>query len=283
MPINKKIQQLEFNVKKNISWDFFGLYKSAFKWQWIDFSEIREYEAGDPIKNIDWNSSAKHGKLYTKLYEQERDIKVLFLLDIWETMQFGTENKTKLEIMEEIFMSLAMCVNNSNDSIGTMLYDKEILAFYNFKKWQENLIKTIKKIEEYKSNEQSDIFSAINYTYKLNIQNTLIFVLTDNMEFEQRKFQSIATNNDIIYINIFDYYENNLSHNISIAIGENNKWINWLYPNNKKILKYKQLRKDKIWILQKNLRKIDIDYLEINNRSDIFKELSNLFYIRSQY
>lgn len=278
--ISKRIQELEIATKKYLRGDFFWIYKTVFKWQGIDFTELKEYSFWDPIKNIDRNASAKHNRLFTKLYEQERDLNVLFVLDIWQTMEFGTMEKTKTDLLEEIFFLLSMCVTHANDSIWTLIFDKDIVSFFDFKKWQENIVKTVKKIQEHHQKKQSNIVRALTHISELKIKDSLIFILTDNLVFHKWINHVVSNNNEIIYVNIFDYYENHLSPNIFLSLGNDTSFLSWFFPTTKKIKAYEQLREQKIYTLQTSLKKMNIDYVFIDTMSDIFGTFYKLFYTR---
>ena len=278
--ISKRIQELEIATRKYLSGDFFWIYKTIFKGQGIDFTELREYSFWDPIKNIDWNASAKHNRLFTKFYEQERDLNVLFVLDIGETMNFWTANKSKKNLLEEIFFLLAMCVTHTKDSIGVLLFDQKVISFFDFKKWQENIVKTIKTIQEYTSTKQSDLSHALAHIRKLKVRDSLIFVLTDTAEFQKWIRELLANNNEVIYVNIYDHYENHLSPNFSLSVWDGTWWVSSLFGNTNKIKTYEKLREDKIIMLRTLLKKIDIDYVFIDTMSDIFGTFYKLFYTR---
>ena len=276
----KKIQELEINIKKYLYGDFFGVYKTAFKGQGIDFTELKEYSFWDPIKNIDWNASAKHKRLFTKLYEQERDLNVLFLLDIWASMHFWTKEKTKLKLLEEIFFLLAMCAQHTNDSIWSLLFfDKEYI-FFDFKKWEENIVKTIKTIHKKQATTFWDLNQAIKYTQKLKIKESLIFIITDDIEQHKWPLHTLQANNEIIYINIFDPYENTWSDYFSLSLWGNKKSLHDFFIWWKQKRRFEQQRKNKIKTLEKTLRKNRIDYLNLNTQSDIFGAFYKLFYMR---
>lgn len=276
----KKIQELEMTIKKNLYGDFFGIYKTAFKWQGIDFTELKEYSFWDPIKNIDWSSSAKHQRLFTKLYEQERDLNVLFILDIGASMQFWTQNKTKIQLMEEIFFLLAMCAQHTNDSIWSLLFFDEEHIFFDFKKWEENIVKTIKIIQKQQVTKIWDLDQALKYTQKLKIKDSLIFIITDDTDYHKWPTHILQANNEVIYINIFDPYENRWSNIFSLSLWDNKNYVHDFFTWWKQKYLFEQQRKNKTKKLEAALKKNGIDYLNLDTQSDIFEAFYKLFYMR---
>ena len=247
MKINKKIKLLDFKLTKALWKGLFGVYKSAFKWVWIEFVEHREYSYWDSIKNIDWKTSARTDTIYTKIFEEERDINVLFLLDINEWMNFWTENKTKKDILEEIFYSLAFSAIQNNDNIWAYIYWNNYYDFINYKKWIWNIFKILEELENNNNNnniknKQNNLWRTEKILYEINkknIRNNLIFILTDDTNFIDDNILKLASiENQIILINIFDYFENNLFDiNSNISLKLENNFINIDLNNKKKIKK----------------------------------------------
>lgn len=296
MDINNKIKLLDFKLSKNIASNLFWIYKTAFHWNWIDFAEHKDYNFWDSIKNIDWKSSAKTWNLLLKKYEEDRDLNVLFLIDVSSSLDFWSEEKTKKEIQEEIFYSLAFSAIQNDDNIWAFIYNNEILDFIPATKWPQNIFRILDLIEKYKNVETSiygvlwNSKDAINPIHtkkqktmkvlerinKLNIRKSLIFILTDDINFENNEsILKIAWNqNDIILINIFDNFENNLildKININTCLWNN--FVNLDLWNNKKVEEYRKLRIQKITELENTLKKSKIWYINIDNKKNLYKEL----------
>ena len=288
MEINKKIKLFDFKLTKALWKGLFGVYKSVFKWVWIEFVEHREYSFWDSIKNIDWKTSARTDTIYTKIFEEERDINVLFLIDVNKTMDFWTEDKTKKDILEEIFYSLAFSAVQNNDNVWAYIYLDNFKKFINYKKWVWNIFRILEEIYEIedfnenkqikKDNEKSILWRTEKVLYEINrknIRNNLIFILTDDTNFTNENIlKLVSTWNQVILINIFDYFENNLmdfNSNISLKSGSN--FMNIDLNNKEKVEKYKKIRKEKLNILKNKLLKDKIWYLIIDTKTDIYKEI----------
>jgi len=273
----KKFKKLEIKTKKILSWDFFGNYKTLFKGLWIDFAEIREYFYWDSIKRIDWKTSAKQNKLFVKNYEQERDLKILFFLDIWKNMNFWSEKISKIDLEIQIFYILALSAIKSQDNVWVILFNWEKDFFIDYSKSEEIIIKTLNKIKNFskiKKSQKKQNYLDILKKYKL--KDNLIFILTDNLEFDKKIFRSIDLYNEIIYINIFDYFENNLSSKKFIFPFSWKKWfIDFSFWKNRE--NYINFRKEKLDNFKRNLWKNNIKYMYFDTKSDLFKNLMKIW------
>lgn len=278
----KKIKLLDFKLSKNLWSNLFWVYKTTFHWKWMEFAEHREYIFWDSVKDIDWKVSAKIWDIYIKKYEEERDLNVLFLIDISSSMDFWSQDKTKRDLQEEIFYSLAFSALKNNDSISAFLYDTEIVDYIQASKWVSNVFKILESIKKYKERKKQDkdtirLFEHIN---KVNIRKNLIFILTDDTNFKQDNILKILwLENDIILINIFDYFENNLLFdNSNISLNLKNSFLNINLDDNEKIEKYRKLRQEKLKDLEQTLRKSKIGYINIDNTKNLYKELISYFF-----
>lgn len=282
MNVTKKIKLLDFSLTKSLGNSFFWLYKSNFKWNWIDFVEHKEYSFSDPLKSIDWKASSKSDKIYSKIYEEERDLNVLFVIDINKNINFWVYDKTKKDILEEVFFTIAASSNMSGDSIAIMLYDWEKQIFIPFKKWFWNIFKTISELEN-KSNfsvlDTDRTSKIITFLNKINTKNTLIFFLSDDLNLKiDKNIKLLWYNNQIIYLNIFDHFENNLA-NIWLDLSLNN-WNNFLnisLNDKSKIEKYKKNRNLVINKFNDMLVKNWVYYKSLDTKNDIFRELFLFF------
>lgn len=269
--MNYKYKSLEIKLRKKLNWDFLGSFNSAFKWLWVEFDSLREYVPWDNVKSIDWKTTAKMWDVFVKNYEEQKDLKVLFFIENTESLKFWSENKTKKETLEEIFFILAKISLLNWFSIWGFI-DKE---FIDFKKDDSNIIKTLKYLENWSSS--LPLGETKWGLEKLNLKNNLIFFLWDNLEPNINKLKYLNIRNEIIYINIFDYFENNLSDdNFELNIIWNN-FFNLILWKSNKINEFKNIRINKINSLKKILKKLNIEYLSFDNKDDIFLKFYKFF------
>lgn len=284
MKINDKIKLLDFKLTKNLWASLFWLYKSRFTWTWMDFIKHKEYSPTDSIKNIDWKTIWKTNKVYSKVYEDERDLKVLFIIDSNSSMNFWVWDRKKRDILEELFYSIALSSSISGDSIWAYIFSRNRSKYIEYHKGFSNVFKVINELniflEEKNSNNNYSIDQAFEYFLKGSLQNNLIFIFTDNTDLiENKNLKLLTIKNELIFFNIFDYFENNLSdENITTSLKDkNNRVLNIDLSDKKKVNKYKERRKEKIYNLENFMKKHKISYKSFDTSWDTFKELYLFF------
>ncbi len=269
--MTSKYKNLEITIKKKLSGDFLGSFQSAFKWLWSEFDSLREYIPGDSIKSIDWKSTAKLWDVHVKNYEEEKNLKVLFLIDNSASLSFWSEDKTKREILEEVFYLLAQSSISTGHSVGSFINN----TFIDFKKSEDNIIRILNTI-----NIQSPLLDLHQgrgkEIKKYNIKNSLIFVLTDSLEIDTAQLKYLGISNEIVLVNIFDFFENNLTkENFETNFG--GKISALFLGKTKKQKNYIKMRVHKINALKKTLKKLKVEYLRLDNRDDIFLQFYKFF------
>ncbi len=282
MKTEKKIKILDFKLTKSIWNSLFWFYRSKFYWSWIDFAEHREYNYWDSIKNIDWKASSKTEKIYTKRFEEERDLKVLFLLDLRESMFFWFWEKTKKDLLEEVFYAISFSCYKNNDSIWAYLFTEKNTKFFPYRKNIWNIFQVLKEIDELKSpiksffNKENNLKNILELVRKANTKNNLIFILTDDLDLEsiRKNLKSLALQNEIVFINIFDFFENNLEKIDSNLIFENAwKFLEISLKNEEKIKKYSKKRMIKLKKFRDIMMNLGILNIYLDTKKDAFKEL----------
>lgn len=289
MDITKKIKILEFKLSKLLNWGLFWVYKSRFHWNWMEFAEHREYIFWDSVKDIDWKTSSKTNQMYVKKYEEDRDLNVLFLLDNSLSMNFWSKEITKKELLVDTFYWLALSAYFNNDNVWAFVFNEDKYEYIDYKKTKHNIFNILDKINYNKythwfTNESkkswNKIESILKHINKLNIKNNLIFILTDETKIDDEKILKITgSQNEIIYINIFDYLENNISSiDSNISFSQFGNFLNINLKNKKKVEKYNNLRNSKIKDLTEIFRKNKVWYIKIDTEDDIFMKLIWYFY-----
>jgi hypothetical protein len=260
--MKKNYKSLEISVKKKIYWDFSNIFSSFLKWIWTEFDSLREYEFWDNIKNIDRKKTAKENKTFVKNYEEEKDLQILFIIENNQTLDFWSETKTKREIIEELFYGLAYSSISNWYSVWSFINS----TFLPFKKDESIILNTLKEI--------NTITSKKDIKRKL-LKNSLIFYISDNLKPNLVDLKYLNIKNEIIFINIFDYFENNLSlEDFDVNFGTTKTFFS-IFWNKKQ--DYLYFRKQNINILRKELRKKNISYLNIDSRDNLFLKLYKFF------
>ena len=229
--ILKKVRELEIKSKKLTSDLFTGEYHSAFKGKGMSFKEVREYSAGDDIRFIDWNVSARFGHPYSKVFEEERELTVMLLIDISASTLFGTTHATKKDIATEIAAVIAFSAVNNGDKIGVVFYSDKIEKYIPPKKGKQHalyIVRELLSIPVKKRNTQ--LTSALKYFSNTTRQKSIAFILSDFIDANYEDALRVAGNkHDIVGIKIYDKMDMKLPDagllRIEDAESGKQKWI----------------------------------------------------------
>jgi len=210
--ILKKVRQLEIKSKKLTSDLFTGEYHSAFKGKGMSYKEVREYAAGDDIRFIDWNVSARMGHPYSKLFEEERELTVMLMVDISNSSLFGTVNASKKDIITEIAAVISFSAVNNNDKIGVIFYDGEVVKFIAPKKGRQHALFIVRELLTIEpKNGRTDLSKALKYFTNVTRQKSIAFVLSDFIDSNYHDALRVAgKKHDVIGIKIYDKMDQQL-------------------------------------------------------------------------
>ncbi len=276
----KEFKKLDIKTKKLVDTIFLWNYKSSFKWRWLEFSEFRSYEYWDDAKYIDWLVSAREGKTVIRRYEEERELNILFMLDLWTSMNFWISKK-KIDLLKEIFFLIWVSAVESSDRVWAILLWWEKKKIIKFKKWKVALFNILKEIDNYKSVPKKWKKIWLKFLNNSKIKKSLVFVLTDKTEIKEKQLWVSREKNDMIFINIFDSFENTLAlGNSNITLWNDKNELNIDLADTKKKKEYVRLRKEKIESFRHTLQKKWIDYIYIDEKTNIYKELVKLMKMR---
>ena len=209
----KRVRKIEIKTRglsKNI---FAGEYHSAFKGRGMTFSEVREYQYGDDIRNIDWNVTARHNRPYVKIFEEERELTVMLMIDVSASRNFGTISKLKKNQITEIAAVLAFSAIQNNDKIGVIFFSDKIEKFIPPKKGRTHILHIIRElIDFYPEDKQTDIEQALEYMTNSIKTRCTCFVMSDFID-EHDFAHALAIANrkhDVVALRVYDPRENQL-------------------------------------------------------------------------
>ena len=209
----KRVREIEIKTRglsKNI---FAGEYHSAFKGRGMTFSEVREYQYGDDIRNIDWNVTARHNRPYVKIFEEERELTVMLMIDVSASRNFGTISKLKKNQITEIAAVLAFSAIQNNDKIGVIFFSDKIEKFIPPKKGRTHILHIIRElIDFYPEDKQTDIEQALEYMTNSIKKRCTCFVISDFID-EHDFAHALAIANrkhDVVALRVYDPRENQL-------------------------------------------------------------------------
>lgn len=227
----KKVRKIEIKSRGLSHQIFAGEYHSAFKGRGMAFSEVREYQYGDPIKDIDWHVTARFNHPYVKVFEEERELTVMLLIDLSASKYFGTRDKFKQSLVAEIAAVLAFSAMQNNDKIGAILFTDRIEKFVPPQKGRKQILRIILDILNYKPESKlTDLNEALKYLTNAIKKRCTAFVISDFIADDFSEALKIASNkHDIAALKIYDKFEAQLP-DIGLAYFEDaetgrHKWI----------------------------------------------------------
>ncbi len=205
----KKVRKIEIKTRGLSNQIFSGQYHSAFKGRGMAFSEVREYQYGDDIRNIDWNVTARFNHPYIKIFDEERELTVMLLIDVSGSNQFGTQKAFKQEIITEIAAVLAFSAIQNNDKVGVIFFSNQVEKFIPPKKGTTHILRIIRELIEFRpAHNETNIAEALRYLTNVIKKRCTTFLLSD---FLNKGFQDaikIANKkHDLIALQIFDERE----------------------------------------------------------------------------
>jgi uncharacterized protein (DUF58 family) len=207
--IFKKVRKIEIKTRGLSNQIFSGQYHSVFKGRGMAFSEVREYQFGDDIRSIDWNVTARFNHPYIKIFDEERELTVMLLIDVSGSNQFGTKTVLKEETITEIAAVLAFSAIQNNDKVGVIFYSKHVEKFIPPKKGTSHILRIIRELIDFKSRyRETNTAEALRYFTNVIKKRCTAFILSDFLDQGFDDAIKIANKkHDLIAVNIFDERE----------------------------------------------------------------------------
>ncbi len=204
--ILKKVKQIEVSTRSVVNEVFSGEYHSVFKGRGMEFAEVREYQPGDDVRTIDWNVSARSGHPFVKVFEEERELTVMLLVDVSSSGNFGTAEQFKREIAAELSAVLAFSAIKNNDKVGLMIFSDKIEKFIPPRKGKKHVLRVIREILFYKPQDSStDLNVALEYLSRIIKRKSTVFLISDFLTENFEKSLHVANRkHDIIAISVTD-------------------------------------------------------------------------------
>ena len=284
--ILKRVRQIEIKTRGLSNNIFAGQYHSAFKGKGMSFSEVREYQYGDDVRDIDWNVTARYHKPYVKVFEEERELTVMLLIDVSNSLDFGTVKQMKKDMVTEIAATLAFSAIQNNDKIGVIFFSDRIEKFIPPKKGRKHILYIIRELLDFKpENKRTDIKMAVEYLTNVIKKRCTTFMLSDFIDDnDYRNALTIANRkHDIVAIQVYDRRLAELPNvglmKVRDAETGHEQWIDTssarLRNAHHAWWKERQVRLTEIFT------KSNVDAVSVRTDQDYVKSLLNLFAKRS--
>lgn len=205
--ILKKVRKIEIKARGLSNNIFAGQYHSAFKGRGMAFSEVRDYQYGDDIRDIDWNVSARFHKPYVKVYEEERELTVMLMIDVSGSLDFGTQKTTKKEMVTEIAATLAFSAMQNNDKIGVVFFSDKIEKYIPPKKGRKHILFIIREMLDFHpESKKTDVKMAVEFLTSVLKRRCTAFIMSDfytNTDFENA-LTICNRKHDVVALQVYD-------------------------------------------------------------------------------
>ena len=205
----KKVRKIEIKTRRLSDHIFSGEYHSSFKGRGMTFSEVRQYQFGDDIRSIDWNVTARYNEPFVKVFEEERELTMMLMVDVSASESFGTEHQFKKNIITEISATLAFSAIQNNDKVGLLLFSDEIELFIPPKKGKTHVLRIIRElIEFHPKSKKTDLTHALRYLSNVMKKKAIVFILSDFMDDNyDNALKIVGKKHDVTGIRVYDKYE----------------------------------------------------------------------------
>ena len=282
----KKVRRIEIKTRglsRNI---FAGQYHSAFKGRGMAFSEVREYQYGDDIRDIDWNVTARYVRPYVKVFEEERELTVMLLIDVSGSRDFGSVNVMKKEVITEIAATLAFSAIQNNDKIGVVFFSDKIEKFIPPQKGKKHILYIIRELIDFKPQDtKTDIAQVLKFLTNAIKKRCTTFLISDFIDKDGFKDALTIANrkHDVVAIQVYDRRETELPSVGLMKIKDAETGAErWIDSSSARVREaYKEWWNRRQTIMSDSLKKCRVDSVSIRTEDDYVKALIALFDKRS--
>ena len=284
--IIKKVRKIEIKTRGLSSNIFAGQYHSAFKGRGMAFSEVREYQFGDDVRDIDWNVTARFHRPYVKVFEEERELTVMLLIDVSGSRDFGTQRQMKRDMVTEIAATIAFSAIQNNDKIGVIFFSDKIEKYIPPKKGRKHILYIIREMLDFQpESRRTDVKQAIEFLSSVQKRRTTAFILSDfyvRNDFQQ-SLQICNRKHDVVAIQVYDIRAKELPDvGLMKVVDAETGFEQYVDTGSRKLRQTYQ----RYWMgrqaeLSETFNKSNVDHVSIATNEDFVKSLLLLFKQRS--
>ncbi len=280
--IIKRVKRIELKSKRKASNLFMGEYQSSFKGRGMIFSEIRPYQYGDDVRNIDWNKTARYSEPYVKVFEEERELTMYLLVDVSNSENFGTRKQIKMETIAELSATLAFSATTYNDKVGLILYSDQVEKFIPPKKGKQHVLRLVREIVSYEpKSKKTDLAATLETFMNLARRKSNVFILSDFIDSSdyEKALRIVAKKHDVTAIRVYDEKEQNFPDIGLVHVQDNETGEIRLIDTSSKRLRqqYAQYYRDLDQRYQSIFKKNNSGALSIRTDEDYIRPLLNYF------
>lgn len=283
----KRIRKIELKTKRLSKEAFSGGYNSAFKGKGMAFSEVKNYQFGDDVRNIDWNVTARFDEPYVKVFEEERELTVILICDVSKSMDFGSKERTKKELMLEIAATIGFSAALNNDKVGAVFISDQVEGFIPPKKGKSHVLMLLKKLIDHQSSKnETDLNEGLRYFRNVVNKRSICFVLSDFLDDGNymEGLKIAKRKHDVLALKLFDQAEVDLPSlgliEMYDAESGQKKWVNSSSSSVQKT--YTDAYIENSNELLEELKRVGIDAAQIDTSEDFIYFLTSIFAKRTR-
>ena len=277
----KRVRRIEIKTKGLSKQIFSGEYHSAFKGRGMSFSEVRNYQYGDDVRNIDWNVTARSGEPYVKVFEEERELTVMLLVDISKSSFFGTVKQPKNELITEICAVLAFSAVNNNDKVGLLLFSDRVEKFLPPKKGRGHILRIIRELLDTRpQGSGTDIGMALDYFTNMVKKRSICFLVSDYLaDGYERSLRLAARRHDLVGLHLYDPRERELPPvGLLRARDAESGAVHWIDTDSKRVRdRYADWYRQNMEYFRTAFKQSGADTLSVETTEDYVKSLLRFF------
>lgn len=280
----KKVRKIEIKTKGLSNHIFAGEYQTAFKGKGMAFSEVREYQPGDDVRSIDWNVTARYNAPFVKVFEEEREMTVMLLIDVSASGNFGTQDQFKRELATELSAILAFSAIKNNDKVGVIFFTDKVEQFIPPKKGKSHILRIIREVLDFQpTGKGTNIAGALEYFNSVIKKRSICFILSDFMSKEfDRPLKIASKKHDLVALRIHDTREDTLP-NVGLVPMQDTETEKMIFVDTSSKKVRDNFAKNRLQVTEK-LRKLfpasGVDLIDITTGTDYVKPLINFFKTR---
>lgn len=278
----KRVRRLEIKTRALTNNIFAGEYHSAFKGRGMSFAEVREYQPGDDVRDIDWNVTARMNKPYIKVFEEERELTLMLVVDLSASQRFGTVDRTQRELAAEICATLAFSALQNNDKIGVIFFTDQVEKFIPPQKGRKHVLYIIRELLNFEpKGKRTDVTVAMEYLMKVITKRSITFVISDFLDTRDfsRPLLVAARKHDLVGLRLYDSRMASLPDVGLLKIVDTETGHEQFIDTSSRAVRQQQQAwwRTEEQRLDTLFRKNGVDYASIATHADYVKPLMNLF------
>lgn len=283
--ILKKVRKIEIKTRGLSNNIFAGQYHSAFKGRGMAFAEVREYQFGDDVRDIDWNVTARFHRPYVKVFEEERELTVMLLIDVSGSLDFGMRKQMKSDMVTEIAATLAFSAIQNNDKIGVIFFSDKIEKYIPPKKGKKHILYIIREmIDFHPESSKTDVSVALEYLGRVMKRRCTAFLMSDFFDPKsfEKPLQVCRSRHDVVAIQVYDSFVRNLPDVGIIRVVDSETGHEQYIDTSSKSLRKAHAERwtTRMQELRHTFAKSSVDYVSVATNEDYVKSLSQLFAMR---